>query len=210
MKYPSAVSKLKITEDQWVVSLCRKYKRSLFSMYEAIKAEHAFILVEGLLLVSDPSDPSNITETALSWRFDLFENQLEKGKAYIESFERSGPIDKANKNISDLLKDDPVYTKSWNIKETIAQQLKKNVVKDQNKEPALAYCPLGSTSISNSNKGENCFTWSRKMLLELSKDDEGDNQIKEALEQNAMDWIIAQTSNYITPPNNNSTSCLTM
>lgn len=189
---------LEVTQSTWIVSLLRKPAGS--------NPEHAFIVVEG----------SREEGRTLLRRYDLFvEDNVKEYKVHMNELDVAQNL--ARKAlINDMLKNEEVYGKSWQLGSEKADELHE-IVNASRREPQRVYNILGDVATApktapNSKEenincisstpvsallahgiftapGHNCFTWARAMLRELEL-----NHITSSLPTKSEELVASITS----------------
>lgn len=176
---------LRVTYNSWVVSLLRRKN--------AANPRHAYLVVEGI----------NQFNLGVLYRYDLFEDQQDKQKAFINIDSKMNialtDMDEAVELAVRLSpENDKLYYLSWQVTRDQAEQLHHNILVD--KQSDIEYVILGDKSISASRTGHSCFTWAREKLHQLN---DSSIQVKE----NILDYIVANPQLYL-PKEGTSGKCL--
>ena len=178
-----------ISNESWVVSLVRLPDKG--------NNEHAFLVLEG-----------KVGTTSKIWFIDFVAAQvtdmllpgIRDGKVRTDNFSQEGTAGSSNKllfkcqkPLMDVQPGDRLLYASWPIPKRTAEILLQNVNAQQKKPPKYSIFGdsilAGSSAASMSkDTGHNCFTFARKMLLDL------DVPYIELPSDKLGDWIISATS----------------
>jgi len=195
--------------EQWVLSLVAKKRGS--------NPEHAFILLEGL---------DRTGHNVIFRRYDFVIGDkntsaipIKKGSGLVITKEYT--LEMANNDadtqartfwaemVNDIDKEEGCYGASWVISDEHAQQLHKEVLKDQTSPPDYQLSgEHGIFAKSSSQSGHNCYTWAKAKISHID-----DQNIKHdaRLTPQILDFIASRTSRHIVPPRTNdrtNSSCL--
>lgn len=176
-----------IKEGDVAKEVCDEIKRKKGHLSaRTINTHHAFLVVEGVDRLGK----------VFFRRYDFCQDQMTpiKGIVRINESDYAG-IDPlaAKPELDNMLRQDEIYSKSWNITKEQGADLRKDVIDDSKNPPN--YVIWGSESFSTKIKsignGHSCFTWAREKLLKLK-----DKQI--TLPMKFSDVILAIPDLYIT------------
>lgn len=197
-----------IYEDQWVVSLVAKP--------QGRNPEHSILLIEGIVadkcifrrydyVVGEPVEPKAGAANLV--------NLIKRKKGLVVIKEKecdfSDPLDERKQFfwamiMKDQSMDEGCEGLSWALTDAQAEALHQAAIESQNNPPD--YQISGNHSFfasSSSQTGHNCYTWARKLLIDLNHPDiKNDARMKTSL----GDLLAARTTSHIAPEEKQSSA----
>lgn len=178
--------KYKVNYDEWVVAICRKPQGD--------NPEHAFLLVEG-----ETQSGKGILK-----RYDLFRDRDNPAMGFIsirpKPKKKSSPEEILNTLNTEILDNDRVYVKAWDVKKSQVEKLHKAICADKENPPRYEVSGNRSLIVKSSHSSDpnvhSCFSWLRAKLINLGHETE-DNRFARDLKEGWESLLVERTSRYI-------------
>ena len=184
-----------ISNDYWVISLVRLPDRG--------NSEHAFLVLEAK---TGTTSKIWFIDFVAAQDADLFLPGIQDGKVRIEIFQSEEAASlstellfQCRKTLMDVRRNDRLLYSSWPIPKPTAEVFLQNVEARQERPPKyniLGDSMLAGSSATSSSKaiGHNCFTFAKKMLLDLN-----DPYIQLPADK-IGEWVFSATSRFLVDP----------